>query len=165
MRSGFLFSAVLIIALIIVPVSGAEIHRTVVKENDNTSLVRLTITAGPVIGITETLADGSVVTSCSLPSGQYRVSPGNLHLAVIGEKEITYTLQGGGIDPVSGTWTDLSDGSEGTVLGEGQSLPSPTQSATPAAPATTRAPGAGFIPAFGALCLGGAAVLFWGHRP
>jgi hypothetical protein len=165
MRSGCWFSALFIIFILTAPVSGAEIQRIVVKGDDNTSDVRLTITDGPLLGITETLPAGSNITSCSLPFEQYRISAGSLHLAVIGESEVAYTLRGGETDPISGTWTDFSDGSKGTILGEGQSLPPPTHSATPTIPATTKAAGAGMIPAFSALCLIGATVLYRRHGP
>jgi len=160
MRNGLLIGAFFIIFIIIAPVSGAEIIRTVAKVDTNTTEARLTIAEGSVLGITETVPDGAHITFCSLPSEQYRVSAGTLNLAVIGEKEISYTLQGGNNEPTSGTWTDFSDGSTGTVLAEGQTSYPPTEPSLRLTPAITQAPGAGVVCSLGALCIGIAVIFF-----
>lgn len=160
MRNGLLIGAFFIIFIIIAPVSGAEIIRTVMKGDTNTIEVRLAIAEGSVLGITETLPDGANVTFCSLPAEQYLVSTGGLHLAVIDEKEISYTLQGGNKGPVSGTWTDFSDGSTGTVLAQGQTTDPSTEPSLRLTPAVTQAAGADVVCALGALCIGIAVISF-----
>ena len=162
MQQGTLVFALFIIALAVAPVCGAEISRAVVRGENNTSVVTLTVTGGSVLGVTETLPAGSAVISCSLPPEQCRVSAGSIHLAVIGEKEVSYVIQGADGGPGTGTWTDLSDGSQGTVLGAGQSQPLPGERAPPVTPAATQAPGAGLLAAAGAL---GILVIFGRFRP
>jgi hypothetical protein len=154
MRAAFWFGAFLVVFLVIAPVSGTEVRRVVLPRGENISEVRLTIANGTVLGITETLPAGSTVTACSLPPDQWRFSAGSLHLAVIGDTEISFTLQGRENRTLSGTWTDFSDGSKGNVLGEGESSPGAPQSPIPAAPATTRAVVPGILPVCSALCLG-----------
>lgn len=163
MRSEFLVGFIIVLFLVIAPVSGTGINRIVEPGSDNSTEVRLIIVGGPVLGITETLPAGANVTACSLPAAQYRLSPGSLHLAAIGDTEVSYTLQGGESNLISGTWTDFSDGSKGTIPNEGQSSSPPPQSATPTAPATTQAAGAGFIPSLSGLCLLVVVVLFRRH--
>ena len=150
MRTGIPATALVLLILVTAQVSGADITRTVMTEN-NTTVVTLVISERSVIGITETLPAGTTLAGCSLPPEQYRFSDGALHLAVIGERELSYTIQGAGPLPVSGTWIDFLDGSRGTIPAEGQSLPGgrPT---TPSPPATV-APGFTSVAVLGALAM------------
>jgi hypothetical protein len=153
MQSRPLVCALLALFLFIIPVSGAGITR-VVTGNDTASDVRLIVeSGGPVFGITEVLPAGSRMASCSLPSDQYRLSEDHLNLVLIGEEEVSYTLEDGAGAGISGTWTDFSDGSQGAVADEGHVPPTLTGTPVPAGSTPTSAPGFGLGIALTAFCI------------
>lgn len=86
---------------------------------DGLVTVRLLLSDGVIGGVSEEIPDGYVFVGTGHPAEQLRVEGGKIHFAVIGEKEIVYTLKGKGevgkMD-IRGKWIDLSqDAKEGDV--------------------------------------------------
>lgn len=132
-----LLAAILLMALVLPAAAG--ITRSVDQGADGTATITLDIPAGAFLGITEAIPEGARVTACSLPAAQWQWSGGFLHLAVLDEPEVSYTLTGMTGKDITGTWVDFSSGNRGVVTPEGEDHGPVTTAGTPGLPATPRA--------------------------
>jgi hypothetical protein len=153
--------------LVVSSASAAGITRAVEQGADQNWSIHLSYTGGPILGVTEIIPAGAVMTSCSLPPDQYRSSGDHLYFAVLGEPSFSYTLKAEGPVNIQGTWTDFSDGSSGQVLppvpGQvtGNATGTPVSTGSLPVPQATRA---GDFPAMLAAIGAGMAVMVYFSR-
>lgn len=153
--------------LIVSSASAAGVTRAVEHGADQTWSILLSQTGGHILGVTEIIPAGAVMTSCSLPPGQYRSSGDHLYFAVLGEPSLTYTLTAQEPVTINGTWNDFSDGSSGQVLPSVPGHLTGNATGTPAAPDNLPAPAAtraGDFPAMLAAVGTGMAVMVYFSR-
>jgi len=132
-----ILAAILLLVLVLPATAG--ITRSVDQGADGAATITLVVPAGATLGITEAIPEGAEVTSCSLPADQWKWSGGFLHLAVLDEPEVSYTLTGITDGEITGTWVDFSSGSRGVVTPEGEDHGPVTTAGAPGLPATPRA--------------------------
>lgn len=146
MKGGHLIGGITLVVLCALLVQGAAagaVERSIEPAGISTYRVVLALPGETVAGITEILPPGMEVREVSLPAGQYRINGTTLFLAVIGEREITYFLQGpeNPAGALRGTWTDYLSGHGGTVGGDMDGTQGP--GIPPAGPVTAGTPRAG----------------------
>jgi hypothetical protein len=133
------FLAVLFLLILVFPAAATGVVRSMDQGEDGITTITLTTPEGAVMGITETIPDGTVIIACSLPQSQWRAEGEYLHMAILGEQHVSYTLQGTVSGAPSGTWVNFSDGSSGRVTSEGEEV-------SPAGDADAAATSSGPVP-------------------
>ncbi len=107
---------ILLILIVQVSVAGT-IDRVVEKTGDSTYRITLQFPEESVTGVTEIVSTGMEIRNVSLPAGQYQVDGTILSLAVIGERDVSYILQGspGESGEITGTYQDMITGMKGAL--------------------------------------------------
>lgn len=120
MERGHLIAGLVCIIFLILFVQGSEagtIDRFVEKTGDSTYRITLQFPEESVTGVTEIVSRGMEIQNVSLPAGQYQVDGTTLSLAVIRERDVSYTLQGspGESGEIIGTYQDMITGEKGNL--------------------------------------------------
>lgn len=124
-----LCTGVLVLLLALVPSCGlaagtSGVSRSVANNGSGYDVtIRINDTLPDVVGIVETLPNGSTFAGSSLPADQCQVSGSKVAFAVINETEFTYTVSGASPADAAGQWTDLLGDVQGTVGQAGTTSP------------------------------------------
>jgi hypothetical protein len=113
--------------LVFSQVAAYSVERTVISGEDGMYRVILDMPGGTVAGISESIPAGYRFAEVLLPPGQYRIDGDTLYIAVMGERNVTYLVEGkeNPERAIRGVWRDIVTGENGTVhaAGETGSIP------------------------------------------
>lgn len=96
---------------------GSGVTRAVTATDAGQYEVTISIndTMPSVVGVKETLPEGSAFVSCTLPQGQYEVSGSDARFVAVNTTTFKYVVKGLEGKEITGQWTDMLGTGQGVV--------------------------------------------------